>query len=516
MPRVARSASLPLALDRSAGVPLSRQLYRALREAILSGRLRPGQALPSSRRLAEELGISRITVLQAYDDLRADGYITGQAGSGTFVTALSRPRHGAPDAAPSHASPPAARTPVGGRRPWQVPLSAWAQRVAANPPHRDVSLRPQRRLRYDFDPTAPDWASFPQAIWARLLGRHLRGAGTTLARYGDPAGYGPLREALAAYLRAARGVPADPTQVVIVSGTQQALDLLLRLTVDPGAAVLVEEPGYPGIRSAATAYGARVVPVPVDAQGLVLEALAAATAELDHPPALVHVTPAYQYPTGVVLPLGRRLALLDWAMQSGTLVVEDDYDTAFASPQRPVEALTSLDRHGRAVYLGSFSSVLLPPLRLACAVLPPELVEPFVAAKWLADRQTPTLEQQVLATFLTEGYYTRHLERVRALYRARRAALQEAVARELAGLATLASTTAEAGLHALLWLDPRLDEATAVAAAAEQEVAVYAASACYASPMHPPALLLGYAALTEEDISEGVRRLARALQRLLR
>jgi GntR family transcriptional regulator/MocR family aminotransferase len=516
MPRVARSVSLPLALDRSAGVPLSRQLYRALREAILSGRLRPGEALPASRRLAEELGISRITVLQAYDDLRADGYITGQAGSGTFVAALPRPPHDAPDAAPGRASPAAVRTPDGSERLPRVPLSAWAQRVAAHQPLRDGGLRPQRRLRYDFDPTAPDWASFPQGVWARLLGRHLRGAGTALARYGDPAGYGPLREALAAYLRAARGVPAEPGQVVIVSGTQQALDLLLRLTVDPGAAVLVEEPGYPGVRAAAAAYGARVVPVPVDAQGLVIEQLAAATAELDRPLAVVHVTPAYQYPTGAVLPLPRRLALLDWAAQSGALVVEDDYDTAFASPQRPVEALTSLDRHGRAVYLGSFSSVLLPPLRLACAVLPPTLVEPFVAAKWLADRQTPTLEQQVLATFLTEGYYTRHLERVRALYRARRAALEEAVARELAGVARLAPTTAGAGLHALLWLDPRLDEAAVVAAAAELDVAVYPASPCYTAPEHPPALLLGYAALTAEEIHEGVRRLARALQGLLR
>lgn len=516
MPRVARSVSLLIQLDRPAGAPLYRQLYRALREAILSGRLRPGQALPSSRRLAEELGISRITVLQAYDDLRADGYLTSRTGSGTYVATLPRPPEGSPDMTWRAASHTASLEPDSGEGgAWQPPLSAWARRVVARPPHRNGS-RSARPLRYDFDPAAPDWASFPQATWARLLGRHLRSAGTALARYGDPAGYGPLREALAAYLRAARGVPADPAQVVIVSGTQQALDLLLRLTVDPGAAVLVEEPGFPGVRAAAAAYGARVVPVPVDAQGLIPEQFAAATARVDCPPVLAHVTPAYQYPTGAVLPLARRLALLDWAAHSGALVVEDDYDTAFASPQRPVEALTSLDRRGRAVYLGSFSNVLLPPLRLACAVLPPELVEPFVAAKWLADRQTPTLEQQVLATFLTEGYYTRHLERVRALYRARRAALEEAVARELAGVARLAPTTAGAGLHALLWLDPRLDEAAVVAAAAEHEVAVYPASPCYASPEHPPALLLGYAALTEEEIHEGVRRLAQALQRLLR
>ena len=255
--------------------------------------------------------------------------------------------------------------------------------------------------------------------WRRLLARRWREAGRSpaLGRYGDPAGFRPLREALAGYLARARGVRCSPEQVVVVSGSQQALDLLARVCLDPGDAAALEEPGYPPARAVLLAAGARPVPLPVDAAGLVVGALPPPAGA----PRLVYVTPSHQYPTGVTLSLTRRLQLLEWAAASGALVVEDDYDSELRYAGPPLPALQGLDARGRVAYVGSCSSVLFPPLRVGWIVAPPPLVAPLVAAKWLADRQTPTLDQQVLADFINGGHLARHLRRARALYGARRA-----------------------------------------------------------------------------------------------
>jgi GntR family transcriptional regulator/MocR family aminotransferase len=382
----------------------------------------------------------------------------------------------------------------------------------------------------------PDWGAFPHVRWRRLLARRWREAGraggepdgspsgepAALSQYGDPAGYLPLREALATFLGRFRGVRCTAGQIVVVSGSQQALDLLARVCLDPGDGAAVEEPGYLPARAVLLAAGARLLPAPVDDAGLVVEALPAPPS-----PKLVYVTPSHQYPTGATLSLARRLALLDWAEDerdnspradspraagsAGALIVEDDYAGELRYAGRPLPALQGLDERGRVAYVGSCSSVLFPPLRVGWIVAPPPLVGALVAAKWLADRQTPTLDQQVLADFIAAGDLARHLRRSRALYGARRAALAGAVARHLPGCVLGGEA---AGLQAPLYLPGGVDEAALVGAAAAEGIGVYPLGPCYgwASSGRRPGLLLGYCAMAAPAIEEGVRRLGAALQ----
>jgi GntR family transcriptional regulator/MocR family aminotransferase len=471
-----------IVLDAASGVAMHRQIYQELRRAILGGRLPPGTRLPATRGLAEQLRVARNTVARAYDDLLSEGYIEGRTGSGTYVSSALA---SAETAAPAD---------EGG---WAPTLSPWARRaLAGGAPDRRVPLP------YDFRPGWPDWTAFPRTIWWRLLGRRLRQG--ELGRYGEPAGYGPLREAIARHLAASRAVVCRPEQVAIVNGTQQAIDLLARLLLSPGDRVAVEDPGYPEARRVFGGYGAHLLPVPVDARGLRVDRLP------EGPTRLLYVTPSHQFPTGVTLSLERRLQLLEWAARQGTLVVEDDYDSEFRYAGRPVESLQGHDRTGQVAYLGSFSSVLFPPLRIGYLVLPPRLVEPFVEAKWLADRGTGTLEQQALADFLVEGHYTRHLRRMRRLGRARRDALLTAVRTHLGNAVTL--PRAETGTHLMLTLRG-LDEAAVAAAAEARGVGVYPAGPYYSEPAaHGGALLLGFAALDERRIEEGIRLLGQALR----
>lgn len=460
---------------------LHRQLYGQLRAAILGGRMQAGERLPATRGLAEQLGVARSTVARAYDDLLSEGYIEGRAGSGTYV---------------SSALAAEAPAPSDG---WTPALSEWARRALRTPLPGAPDQVPV--LAFDFRPGTPDWEAFPRQIWWRLLGRRLR-AGGELDRYGDPAGYPALREAIARHLAASRAVVCRPEQVVIVNGTQQAIDLLARLLLAPGDPVVVEEPGYPEARRVLSAYGASIATAPVDGRGLRPDALPETAARL------VYVTPSHQFPTGVTLSLERRLRLLEWARRSDALVIEDDYDSEFRYAGRPVESLQGLDRAERVVYLGTFSSVLFPPLRVGYAVLPPRLVGPFVEAKWLADRGTGMLDQQALADFLGEGHFTRHLRRMRRLGRERRDALLGALRRHLGTVASVPA--AETGTHVMLPLRD-VDDRAAARAAALRGVGVYPARPYYTSSPPQSALLLGYAALAEPAIDEGVRRLGLAL-----
>lgn len=494
--------------------PYHRQLYEQIRAAILAGRLRPGDRLPATRDLALRLGIARNTVARAYGDLLAEGYLEGKVGSGTYVA----PELGEADRSRTP------RLPAAGAATRSV--SGWASRAL-----REARTAPQGiALPYDFRPGTPDWDAFPRTLWLRLLGRALRCRAAELTRYGDPAGYYPLREAIARHLAVSRGVAASADQVVIVSGSQQTLDLLARLRVEPGDAVAVEDPGYPEARRAFVAAAARVLAVPVDEEGLDVAALARQASA--SPPRLVYVTPSHQFPTGATLSLGRRLALLEWSARHDTLVVEDDYDAEFRYTGRPVESLQGLDRAARVVYVGTFSTVLFPPFRVGYAVLPADLVEPFVQAKWLADRQTATLEQLALADFLAEGHFERHLRRMRRLAAARRGALLAAVGEHLGGLVAL--SRAETGMHVMLTLQPgeagpaapaaeggtRLAapdqlEAAVTARAAERGVGVYPVGPCRARRPERAAIVLGFAALPEARIREGVRRLAAAVREAL-
>ncbi|MHB1006385.1 MAG: MocR-like pyridoxine biosynthesis transcription factor PdxR [Chloroflexota bacterium] len=487
------------------GFPYHRQVYEQLRAGILQGRLRPGDRLPSTRDLASRLGLARNTVARAYEDLLAEGFLSGRVGSGTYVAAQLAER------------PPTTADPVPVAGPPTTPtrgLSEWGRRLPT-----DVQLRPAPAAPpFDFRFGTPDWRAFPRALWLRLLGRVSRRETVELTRYGEPAGYYPLRQAIAQHLALSRGIAAGPEQVVIVSGSQQAVDLLTRLRVGKGDSVALEEPGYPEARRAFAAAGARLLGVPVDDDGLDVEALCQMAAGQD--PKLIYVSPTHQFPTGVTLSLSRRLALLEWAGRRDVLVIEDDYDSEFRYTGRPVESLQGLDRWGRVVYVGTFSTVLFPPLRVGYVVLPPDLVEAYVRAKWLADRQTATLEQLALAEFLVEGHYGRHLRHTRRLAAERRAALLAAVAANLGNLAE--PPVANTGMHVMLRLAgaPRATEAAAVekaivARAAEQGVGVYPSAPCFATTPATPALLLGYAALAPAQIHEGIARLAIVVESVL-
>lgn len=469
-------------------MPLYRQVYARLRQAILDGDLAPGERLPASRGLAKTLSVSRNVVLLAYDQLCAEGYVEGRVGAGTFVAAALPDRPTAPDA--------------GGSRMVALPrLSAYARRVMSHyrkrwpvdaaPPHHD----------FRFGAVAPDRHSL--RIWRQLLNRH---AERFLTIDTPVQGHVPLREAIADYLQRNRGMHCAPEQIVVVNGTQQALDLIARVFVDPGDRVVIEEPHYAGAREVMLAAGARLLPVPVDGDGLLTEQLPETGARL------VYITPSHQFPTGAVLPLARRLALLDWARRHGAYLIEDDYDSEFRYAGRPLESLQVLDRDGRTLHIGTFSKNLFPSLRLGFLIVPTPLILPFRATKQLADRHSAMLNQVVLAEFIAAGHFERHLRRMRAANERRRTALLDVLERELGS--RIEVTGNHAGMHLALWLpgvDPgRLDDI--IRAARAREVGVYSLNPNFFGPVRRAGLLLGYESLSIAAIEEGIRRLAGVLR----
>lgn len=486
---------LPLDGDGS----LQRQLYRALRAAILSGHLAGGARLPSTRVLAREVGVSRNTVLQACERLIAEGYVAARDRSGLYVVETG--------------VRPVSRTPGKSDDPGETSaprLSAAAHRLADSVPPGRASWSPWHEpMPYDFRYGEPSYADLPLELWSRLLGRRARNLSARRLAYQAPGGATELREALAGYLGRARGVACTPEQIVIVHGSQQAIDLVARVLVDPGDRVVVEEPHYTGFTFCLRAAGADLAYVPVDEHGLRTDLLADVIDAR-----LACVTPSHQYPTGAVLPLPRRLALLEWAERESAFVLEDDYDGEFRFDARPIDSLQSLDRSGRVLYTGTASKLLFPSLRIGWIAAPPALVPHLCDAKALADTGTPTLEQLVLADFIAEGHLERHARRARTRCAARRGALLEAVTEQFGDRARILG--ASAGLHVLLQL-PQLP-ADAVAklrtAARRKGVAVYPAAPFYATPPPHVELLLGYAALTEDTIREGVSRLRGALDDL--
>ena len=469
--------------------PLNEQLYRGLRRSILGGRFPPGARLPSTRELATDLRLSRNVVLMAFDQLVAEGYVEGRVGSGTFVSATL------PDAA---LAPWSARS--ADRPPSQRPrLSSHARRVMALAPLPPAGAPIRPGLRYDFRYGLPSIADFPQQIWSRVVARRSRAVSLRTLRYGRALGYEPLREAIAEYVTRARGVVATPEQVVVVNGTQQALDLVTRLLLDRGDRVVVEEPCYLMARNSFLAAGARLVPVPVDGAGIDVAKLPRKGGVR-----LAYVTPSHQFPLGGVLPLSRRLELLRWAAETGAHIVEDDYDSEFRYEGRPVEAVQGLDRSGRVLYVGTFSKMLFPSLRIGYLVVPESLVPAAAAVRFMIDYHTSTFEQEVLAEFITEGHFERHLRRSRARNAARRAALLEALDEELGDRVTIAGDNA--GIHVVAWLrgiaESRL-EAIRVRAAA-RDLGIYAITPYYLRPPRQAGLLLGYAYPTERDIRAGI------------
>ncbi len=473
-------------LDHASPDPLFRQLYRQLRQAILDGSLSPGQRLPSSRALAGQVGIGRITAVQAYDLLKAEGFVKIRPGAGTFVSkSITHP------------------TPVGTQEQFVPHFSSWGQHVLANASLERVE---RHRLEIDFGFGRSFPHIFPYSTWRRLLARYLSTDDVMLSRYGSPEGFFPLRSALANYLVEQRGVQCTPGQVIIVSGAQQALDILARLLITAGDQVIVETPGYRDAFTLFQAHGATLIPKPVDDNGLPVADLPE-----NRQARMVFVTPSHQFPRGGTLPLERRLALLDWARRQEALIIEDDYDSELRYDGHPLSALQGLDDGGHVIYLGTFSKVLFPALRLGYVVLPPALVQPFSRSLALVDRGAPTLTQAAVADFIAEGHFESHLRRLRAAYGERRRALVEALENMLPGDTTFSRVPA--GLHIMLYLNPQCDEAQVIRRAVAANVGVYPGAPYHLQKPAPPSILLGYSGLNIPQIEEGVRRLAEVVPR---
>ncbi len=463
---------------------LHRQIYLELRDAIINGRLEGGTKLPATRALAASHGISRNTVLQAFDHLLAEGFLEARVGSGTFaVQGFAR-----------------AQTLS---KATTRPLSARGHVLAQTP----VTLvRPRRSGAFRHGIGALE--VFPWDVWTKLSTRIVRKPPPELLGYSDPTGYEPLREAIAAHLRTSRAVNCSSDQIIVLSGSQQALSLCAHVLLDPGDAVWLEQPGYLGARGAFTSAGLRITGIPVDEQGLNVRA----GEQLEPDAKLVYVTPSHQYPTGATMSLNRRTQLLTWANHNNAWIIEDDYDSEYRYDNRPLECLQSLDREDRVIYCGTFSKVLFPGLRIGYAVVPPNLVPAFVNARALLDRAPPGLEQAVLNAFIREGHFVKHVRRTKKLYFERQIALREALRTHLGH--RLEVRGFDAGMHLCGWLEPHLSDAMVAQRMADIGLEVLPLSAYSTAPLERGGLLLGYAATPIDQLRNAVQRLADVIDAL--
>jgi GntR family transcriptional regulator/MocR family aminotransferase len=472
-----------ISVDRRARKPLHQQIYDSFRHRIIQRELRAGELIPSSRRLARELRVSRLPVLNAYAQLLAEGYFESRVGAGTFIaTSLPAPHQslGAATVRSEHAS---------GRI---------SSRAAAMPPYqRPVwagSLGP-------FQIGQPDLHSFPMDIWSRLIARYSRRVQVKGLQYGDPMGLPELRETIAAYLRTARGVRCEAGQIMIVSGSQQALDLTTRVIVDPGAAVWVEEPGYWLVHHVLRAAGCRSVPVPVDGEGVNVDA----GIRLNRKARAAFVAPSHQYPLGVTMSATRRLQLLEWAQRAGAWIVEDDYDSEYRYNSKPIASLQGMDHHDRVIYIGSFSKVMFPALRLGYIVIPFALVERFAAMRQSMDLCPSHIPQAVMLEFIREGHFARHIRRMRPVYAERREVLATELARAFGENAEMIGE--EAGLHLTLLLPKLRNDQQIAARAAKDALWLSPLSASYVGKSPRRGFVLGFGNTRANQIAAAVRQL---------
>jgi GntR family transcriptional regulator/MocR family aminotransferase len=462
-------------LDPQAGEPLSEQLYHQLRRAISSGRLVPGDKFTPSRQLAKELGVSRHTVTTAYGRLVAEGYAEGRAGGGSAVTAAL-----CPETQP--AEPPSGLRP--GRR-----FAGWTPIFPASGQHYAFDLRPG----------VPDPALFPADAWRRRVAGAMT-AGTL--EYGNPAGKARLRQAIASWIARTRSVTCGVDTIIVTSGAQHAIDLVSRVLLDPMGVVAIEDPGYTAAHRLFTALGARVVSVPVDDQGLVVDRL---------PPTarIVYVTPSHQYPLGMTMSLARRRALLAWAQEHDAAIIEDDYDTEFRYVDRPLEPLHALDPSGRVIYVGSFSKTFSPSVRLGFAVVPRPLAEPIIAVRQLIDWHPPIAMQTALAGFIEDGLLDKHIRRSRRVYADRHHILTTALAGPQAG--QLTARASNAGLHVAAMLRDGLQEREVLQVAARHGLALSGLHDCFRTGPAQPGLMIGFGAVSTTELPAALRMLDRAL-----
>lgn len=471
-------------VDRRASKPLYQQIYDSFRSRIVRGELRAGDLVPSSRELARESRISRLPVMTAYAQLLAEGYFESRVGAGTFISSSLPSRS-------TGSSPSAARG--------QRLLSAQA---AALPkyerPSWAESLGP-------FQVGQPELQKFPIEIWLKLIARYSRRMRLKALQYGDAMGLPELREAIATYLRTSRGVGCEARQIMIVSGSQQALDLATRVLLDAGSAAWVEEPGYWLVHHVLKAGRCRIVPVPVDAEGLNVTA----GIKLNRNARAAFVAPSHQYPLGVTLSASRRLQLLEWAQRSRAWIVEDDYDSEYRYGSLPIASLQGLDGNARVIYIGTFSKVMFPSLRLGYLVIPLDLVERFSAMRQVMDICPTHITQAVMSDFIREGHFARHVRRMRPIYAERRRVLIAELEHQLGDSSTIMGD--QAGMHLAIFLAPGRDDRKIAATAARQSLWLSALSSSYVGRAPRHGFVLGFGNAKANDIPQGVRHLKKLI-----
>jgi GntR family transcriptional regulator/MocR family aminotransferase len=464
-----------------------RWLYGELRAAILDGRLKPGSRMPSTRNLSNQYDLSRGTVIAAFDHLASEGYTEARSGSGTFVATQL------PDDQLS-----VQRNPISPQPPSKAGLSKRGREMTAGIP----VLEPSHSVGKAFRSWEPAIDLFPMKLWARIAGRVLRSAPRSRYGNGDARGHLPLRRAIAGYVGAVRGVRCEADQIIVTSGSQQALDLIGRILLDPGDRVWIEDPGYPGATFALRAAGATLIPIPVDSDGIDV----AWARKKGGSARLVYVTPANQFPLGSAMSLSRRMALLNWAASSSAWIIEDDFDSEYRYSGRPLAALHSLDRSGSVIYIGTFTKMLFNALRLGFIVAPPSIVDAFAAARALMDRHPPTLDEAILTEFIVEGHFGHHVRRMRQVYAERMDVLAKAAERRLAG--RLEIQTAEAGMRTVAWIRTGEKDDALAKRAWSRGLEVMPLSRFTIRQPVPDGLLLGFAACPPPELRRGVEILA--------
>jgi GntR family transcriptional regulator / MocR family aminotransferase len=478
-----------IGVDRKSAKSLYRQIYEGYLQAIVDGNLRAGQRVPSTRALAAELGISRISTLGAYAQLLAEGYFESRIGSGTVVS-KSLPGRVAEQRS-VRILPPA-----------MGPALRKLSKRCGKLPTADLFYRRRGVMPFSLSQIAFD--HFPLPIWNRLVTRHSRNATARSFDYGDPKGSHDLREVIATYLRTARGVRCEAEQIVIVSGSQQGLEIATRVLLDPGDRVWMEEPGYNFARSIFAMSGCRIVPVPVDEEGLNV-----ARGVKSSPAArAVLVTPSHQYPLGFTMSASRRLQLLDWAESSRSWIIEDDYDSEYRYEGMPITSLQGLDHNSRVLYIGTFSKVLFPSLRLGYVVLPADLVERFLAVRFAFDIAPPALPQLVLADFIREGHFSRHIRRMRTIYGERRNVLMRSLREQLGSAAVLPG--GQTGLHLSVLLEG-MDDRAVSAIAFRRDLSLTPLSPFYAGKAARQGFVLGFGSTPLQQIPDAVHKLRHSL-----
>lgn len=489
-----------ISLDENSDVPLYRQIYETIRRAILDGKFHPGRPLPASRILAKQLCVARMTVINAYEQLMAEGYLESKTGAGTFVATHLPEEFLNAEQPKKHKR----QTETGERK---IKLSAFGSYLTKQ--NEILRRRYGGSEIFPFRHGTPAIDEFPFDIWSKILQKNLKSASTNMFSYGDAQGFEPLREVISAHLATTRGVNCTTEQIIITSGTQQTLDLIGNVFLSKNEEVCLEDPSYFGARDVFSAIGAKIVPVSIDAEGFNVEEAKMKSRN----PRLIYVTPSHQYPLGVTMSLTRRMNLLEWARESETFIIEDDYDSEYRYAGRPLASLQGLDRNGLVIYIGTFSKTVFPALRLGFLVAPKDLLDVFASAKALRDWHSPQIDQAVLAEFIDDGHFAKHLRKMRGIYQKRQQVLVEEAEKHLKRMLEVSPATS--GMHLIGWIPEGVDEIQVFQAGLKNNLQLYPISASCIEQKLRGGVFLGYTAFDEIQIKEGIKKLREVLLTIL-